>query len=764
MSIQISTKITQNSSVLSVVDQLPNIAVIVLGASYWWSYSASSRTSLYFQNIDDKKFNEDGTTTTTLMCRYPALTEMDTECFIIGTGIWPFRRQWVEHKLLQYLQTKQITIPPKHRKTRTTQRRRLPSSSTVVYIGSDVNTNDDDLWLGELASLVQQQEENKHDDNDQVSISSMAYQILQVRELDVWLRVVQCKLLETCQRLDNKIQHQRRHTLYSSGNSQQADLPTAIAASSTIFFSWFGWWPNSKQHDNELEDGRQRLLHLQSTYQKELQRLAIVIDTLNALPAEKPENCCDDNTDSGSTTQSPSSLSWDSMVVQQWIHRAFQTIVQVVDECLQESYLHVTTNDDDGTTTMFSRQEWNNVVAIVKKQNSQAWAGITSRLDQETVEQENNQRQQRKCRKMMEYYLYNIHKMRRLGEGPPPQENRYLHKLRSYWRRWIRLYRRWDVYGIPSSMLVMAGAHVIYRTAVLPYSPSVQHHIGIAGTKIFDIVKERIWYPVKGIWDDLMNRNPGIFSAFGLDVEETTLDHLLRDLGFGNGKASTRHEALRQAAEQYEKDIQSSMVLHTLQGRLPRLMLVQVQQLKVGLLSALDNIDVLLKGNRIHFQLMATVPAILMATYGTRFLARSWYNIRSRDLRSVAGGVHRDMTEYLNAAERTLMEEKDHEQDGEQDEFGDKQMKGSTSDKNAANEGPQSEVNHDAVPLLFRAQVTLCLYRYFIAMESAKGIFSERKCNEIRIVLHHVLRSHLISDRALAWLHLAQQKHKGLLR
>jgi hypothetical protein len=125
----------------------------------------------------------------------------------------------------------------------------------------------------------------------------------------------------------------------------------------------------------------------------------------------------------------------------------------------------------------------------------------------------------------------------------------------------------------------------------------------------------------------------------------------------------------------------------------------------------------------------------------------------------VAGGVHGDMTGYLNTAERTLMEQQDHE-DRKQHSV---DVTG-TNDKMNPENLPCETDEDDPSSVVFRAKVTLCFYRYLVAMERTKGIFSDRKCNEIRKILHHTLRPNLSADRALAWLHLAQQKHKELLR
>jgi nuclear-control-of-ATPase protein 2 len=153
--------------------------------------------------------------------------------------------------------------------------------------------------------------------------------------------------------------------------------------------------------------------------------------------------------------------------------------------------------------------------------------------------------------------------------------------------------RRLDVFGIPSSMLTVGAAHFVHKWAI-PYWPTVKKD-GIAVVKAVGLVfYERFWSPVKGIWDDLMHKNDGMMSALSVADEQTSLDRMLRDLGFGDGSEKMRAESLIKAAEMYEKDLKSGVFKSVFKGDLVRLMLIQVQQLKVGMLSALGTIDTLM--------------------------------------------------------------------------------------------------------------------------------------------------------------------------
>jgi nuclear-control-of-ATPase protein 2 len=81
-----------------------------------------------------------------------------------------------------------------------------------------------------------------------------------------------------------------------------------------------------------------------------------------------------------------------------------------------------------------------------------------------------------------------------------------------------------------------------------------------------------------------------------------------------------------------------------------KLILVQVQQLKVGMLSTLDTIDVLMKGSHTHFQILAAIPAIVMAMYGTKYFFRVLPSIRAKDLRPMRS-IHGEMVNCISAIE-----------------------------------------------------------------------------------------------------------------
>jgi nuclear-control-of-ATPase protein 2 len=98
----------------------------------------------------------------------------------------------------------------------------------------------------------------------------------------------------------------------------------------------------------------------------------------------------------------------------------------------------------------------------------------------------------------------------------------------------------------------------------------------------------------------------------------------------------------------------TGLMRHALGGRLIRLILIQVQQLKVGMLHAADTVDVLLRTNRFNIQLLAIIPAFLIVSVGTKVFIRFLFTLRHKDIRPMSS-VHGEMKGYLNELESILL-------------------------------------------------------------------------------------------------------------
>lgn len=323
-------------------------------------------------------------------------------------------------------------------------------------------------------------------------------------------------------------------------------------------------------------------------------------------------------------------------------------------------------------------------------------------------------------------YVDNLSKWRRVGEGDT---------VRLKDAALIGWTKRLDIMGIPSTLLTIQVAFWIHE-AVLPHWPQFRAAATKAFWKVLEIAQQRVWVPFKGIYDEIMNKSKGMMSGFGLKLEEESLDHLLRDMGFGDGTESTRESALQKAAEQYEHDLNNGLFVNFARGRLVRLLLIQIQQLKVGLLSALDTIDVLMKGNQIHFQFLAAIPAFLIATFGTRFFLRFLYSVRARDLRPVAA-AHANMGSYLTKMESLILLD-------------------TRSD------------DHKSLSAATLGELSLCMYRYLMLLDYSAPLFPSAATEQIHASLQGLVGTTLSkdgsSDLALRWLDRIRGQHRDLLK
>mmetsp|Transcript_32433 Transcript_32433/g.95750 ORF Transcript_32433/g.95750 Transcript_32433/m.95750 type:complete len:122 (-) Transcript_32433:1712-2077(-) len=95
---------------------------------------------------------------------------------------------------------------------------------------------------------------------------------------------------------------------------------------------------------------------------------------------------------------------------------------------------------------------------------------------------------------------------------------------------------------------------------------------------------------------------------------------MLQDLYPSEGLS--RAEALAAATRAYEEEMRAGAVRNLLSGKMVRLLLLQVQALKLQSLRAMDTLDRLVDSNKLNLQLFATLPACLLAVAASR-LARA---------------------------------------------------------------------------------------------------------------------------------------------
>ena len=214
--------------------------------------------------------------------------------------------------------------------------------------------------------------------------------------------------------------------------------------------------------------------------------------------------------------------------------------------------------------------------------------------------------------------------------------------------------KRFDFYSVPSSLATIGGALIIHNS-LKPYWPDIISAGKFLSETIWGVIEFRFWTPAKDIILDLLNRRPKLLDPYSLANEEKSLDNMLKDLGFGDGTGMNRPEALAEASRMYEKELAQGAVKNLFRGDMIRLLLIQLQQLKTGSLLALGSIDDLMDSNRLNVQLLATIPAFLLVTFGTRLFFRAMFSFRSRELVVGFSDAKTEMMDLLRKMERCLL-------------------------------------------------------------------------------------------------------------
>ena len=221
-----------------------------------------------------------------------------------------------------------------------------------------------------------------------------------------------------------------------------------------------------------------------------------------------------------------------------------------------------------------------------------------------------------------------------------------------------------DTYRIPSSSLfLIISSFGVHSYIYLPYWSSIVDFIKSAYKTVWGIVEFRFYNPARDIFADLFstNRRSTLLedSTFlSLKNEQESLDNMLRDLGVLSDD-DDRESALDQASRMYEKQLAGGVIGNMLRGNIIRLLLIQIQQLKAGMLQAMGTIDELVDSNRLNVQLLASLPAFLLISLGTRiffsilvaFRSSSVNNKRLRGLST----IHDEMSNILSKMERCLL-------------------------------------------------------------------------------------------------------------
>eukprot|EP00980_Cylindrotheca_fusiformis_P021703 scaffold8535_cov132-Cylindrotheca_fusiformis.AAC.11 len=482
--------------------------------------------------------------------------------------------------------------------------------------------------------------------SDVDQLMEVAYQTAEIRTLDAMLRLTRDRLLRSSFRLSRTVQHWKKRV---NGQSLLS-----------VFFRDVLY--------NSMESDRLRLAFAEAAYNQEVIRLGKVVGLLMQRPAGM-----DDSYLTRAVEQSIEKKDDDGVF--SWLPKASNFSLRLNSDGrgkIQFQHYEESINIG-GRAAMNVLLEEYDTMQIPWLEAAQDWSlkarsmlyhlleeALQNSIQQTTAAQEQLAQLNESWRireynepsdipkqwKTMFELVREIHKVRRVGEGKSIKwSNSNL----------VNYFQQWNMLGIPSAVFRIFLAQMVHKHLYVPYFPKLQKLLQESYEISMEIITTRFWLPIKDLMTELMYRpETALLTGINLKDEETSLDYMLRDLDFGDGTPATRHEAMLKASRQYEEDMKTGLIRHAIGGRIVRLILIQVQQLKVGMLNAAATVDVLLQTNRFNIQLLAIIPAIVIVTVGTKLFFRFLFTVRVKDLRPMKT-VHAEMTKYLYELESILL-------------------------------------------------------------------------------------------------------------
>lgn len=172
---------------------------------------------------------------------------------------------------------------------------------------------------------------------------------------------------------------------------------------------------------------------------------------------------------------------------------------------------------------------------------------------------------------------------------------------------------------------------------------------------------EQLWSPCQAIVNQILFRErSNLMDRAAIDDAETSLQNMLRDfLGDKRNKIPDhiRREAVKTmdmsvVSRQLEQETRGAL-RGTVNGRIPRMLLIQAAFLKKELLHAMEAIDELFQANQVTLRLISVVPAALVIL-GVVRASKSFVHAASSRRLEPTTLVHRSMRASVREMERLL--------------------------------------------------------------------------------------------------------------
>ena len=466
----------------------------------------------------------------------------------------------------------------------------------------------------------------KPEDKEVIGLVEMSKLLVEVRTLDAILRVARDRLISS----SNRLRRARANWDWNLRVYAGGPIRRTLSRTFRTALKWLG--------RGTLEDDRRFLAMAEAAYKKEISRLGAVQGLLLSRPVEMKSDALlgalveggdiSKGTYGGGVVNSEGAKemllqgkdetgSW-SKEASQWSSNARALIRNIIAETF------VTVASDKKATSHLSIEEALGAVGD--------WSNGRRDADAETWH-------------AVLVLVEGLAQPRRVGE----------HRARIRATDVLKGIKKLDLGGVPSSMFLLWMAHVVHDN-VAPHWKVITEFCQKAMLAVWGVIDMRFWRPIRDITLDLLNRRPHLLDPYALTIEEASLDHMLRDLGVGDGTPEGRAAAVAAAARMYEDELKAGALKGLVRGRVVRLMLIQIQQLKAGLLKAMGSIDDLVDKNRLNVQLLASIPAFILVTYGSKFLFSFIVGLRMKKVSVVPiKNLQGEMTDCLRRIERCLL-------------------------------------------------------------------------------------------------------------
>jgi nuclear-control-of-ATPase protein 2 len=572
---------------------------------------------------------------------------------------------------------------------------------------------------------------------------TMSVKVAEIRTLDALLRVLRERLLTSAVRLSRKEKHRVwRLQWYENGFGR-------------MYKQWFRKIVKSRT----LEDDRRNLQLTSAALKREMERLGQVQTLLLSRPSELSETCL--------LTASTATL--DDMETNEDIHRGG---AQKLKQKVLNGYSSAGQIDPAGAKLALGSwkhsgkecvdngvkewtveaHEWTREArALVYDLVSETMSVVydsDERIEKErvtTVGQDLGLLAQWSTYKKSDYSSWEtvLALVENLTKARLLRENKYLPNAIDL----KRLFKQYDVFGIPSSCITIAFSLMIHNM-VKPYWSDIVKFNRAIFDAIWGVIEFRFYTPAKDIILDLLNRRPSLVDQFTLTNEEASLDNMLRDLGLGDGSKAARQEALAAASRMYEEELKQGAIKNLFRGGMVRLLLIQVQQLKTGMLQAMGSIDHLMDANRLNVQLLTAIPAFLLVTFGTKFFFQALYSLRSRDLVGMSS-AKAELSDILRKMERCL-------------------LLASHNEDNAEFSQDVEVLSSDLSVVLKPHELgefILHMHSYLVILDYCSPPFAAKACDSIQSGFQDLLmQGQLTTKRQIALLSLITAKHNDLMK